>query len=96
MKNLHKVLIKPYLTEKVLSKAANENQVVFQTHTKANKLEIKQAIETFFSVTVEKVATMNVVGKPKRQGKFVGKKSNWKKAVVTLKKDDMIDYFEGA
>jgi len=63
-------------------------------HPDANKLEIKKAIETVFSVHVESVQTQNVIGKRKRLGRYVGNRSSWKKAIVTLRTGDNIDLFE--
>ena len=96
MKSEFKVLLEPILTEKVYENKAKANQVVFKVRKDTNKLEIKKSIESIFAVTVKTVATLNVIGKPKRQGKFEGKRSNWKKAIITLKEGDKIDYFEGA
>ena len=72
----------------------NGNRFLFQVHPSANKLEIKQAIETVFSVHVESVQTQNVIGKQKRLGRYVGSRSSWKKAIVTLREGDNIDLFE--
>ena len=62
----------------------------------ANKIQIKSAVEKLFGVRVEKVNTLVMRGKVKRVGRFVGKRANWKKAVVTLREGDFIDLFEGA
>ncbi len=86
---------KPHITEKVLL-LKNSNKVVFKVGKYTNKIELKNAIESTFKVTVEKVATLNVKGKKKRQGLWEGKRADWKKAIVTLKEGDTIEYFEGA
>ena len=72
------------------------NQFVFEVDPKANKVQIKESVEKAFKVEVEKVRTMNVTGKKKRLGRHQGKKSNWKKALITLKEGQTIEYFEGA
>ncbi|MDH5560337.1 MAG: 50S ribosomal protein L23 [Deltaproteobacteria bacterium] len=96
MKNQFNVIIQPHLTEKVVDKKESENKVAFKVHPSANKIEIKNAIENIFKVKVEKVSTLNQHGKKRRMGNITGRKPDWKKAVVTLKKGDTIEYFEGA
>ncbi|MGK0288993.1 MAG: large subunit ribosomal protein L23 [bacterium] len=96
MKNIYNTILAPYITEKVMLQSELENKVVFKVPVSSNKIEIKDAIEKIFSVKVEKVATVNSKGKRKRQGRFEGKRSDWKKAIVTLKEGDKIEYFEGA
>ena len=95
-KPLLHIIKAPHLTEKGLLQKASTNQVTFQVATNANKTEIKQAIEKEFKVTVQKVATIQVRGKEKRLGRHQGRKPNWKKALLTLKKGDKIEYFEGS
>ena len=91
-----KVLKTPHLTEKTVTQKESHNQITFLVDRGANKIEIKRAVETMFKVTVLNVNTVNVLGKDKRMGRFVGKRPDWKKAVVTLKAGDKIEYFEGA
>jgi len=91
-----KVLKTPHLTEKTVTQKEMGNQVTFKVERGANKIEIKRAVEAMFKVTVLNVNTVNVLGKDKRMGRFVGKRPDWKKAVVTLKAGDKIEYFEGA
>lgn len=93
MRNPHDVLIKPILSEKSYSLLA-DNKYTFIVNPDANKIEIKHAVQTLFNVTVLNVNTMNVKGKTKRQGKYVGKTSDKKKAIVTLKDGDKIEVFE--
>ena len=90
---LHKrsVVRKPLLTEKVAALQDAHNQYAFVVDGKANKIEIKRAIELKYNVTVLDVNTMNVRGKTKRMGRFEGKRADWKKAVVTLKAGDKIE-----
>ena len=90
------VLLKPLLTEKTTLIKDEAQQVAFMVHTLANKLEIKQAVEKAFDVKVEAVnvvrrAPMNT----ERQGRVVGRKPGWKKAYVTLRQGDKIEFFEG-
>ena len=90
------VLLKPLVTEKTTFLKEGSNQLVFQVHQKANKIEIKNAVEKFFNVTV--VAVNVVVKAPsdrKRQGRVIGRKPGYKKAYITLKAGDKIDLFEG-
>ena len=98
MKSLDAILIKPILTEKMLQMQEDAQKYGFEVAPQANKIEIKKAIEGKFSVLVEKVHTMNVKGKMKRQntrrGLTRGRRSDWKKAVVTLKEGYAIDLFQ--
>ena len=86
----------PYITEKVLFLKEDQNKVVFKVDPGANKIELKETIESIFKVKVEKISTISVKGKNRRFGKHEGKKPDWKKAVVKLKEGDKIEYFEGA
>ncbi len=90
------VLLKPLLTEKTTMLKDEAQQVAFMVHTMANKLEIKQAVEKAFDVKVEAV---NVIRRAplnrERQGRVVGRKPGWKKAYVTLRQGDKIEFFEG-
>ena len=95
-----KIIIKPILTEKMAIMQERQNKYAFIVSPDANKIQIKSAIENKFNVSVSKVATMNFKGKLKNMttrsnGKTIrtqGRKSSFKKAVVTLLKGDMIDY----
>jgi large subunit ribosomal protein L23 len=80
------------LTEKA-SLLRDANQVVFEVARSANKVQIKDAVQTLFNVKVEGVNTLLVRGKDRRMGRTYGKMQNWKKAIVTLKKGDTIDFF---
>lgn len=90
------VLIAPLITEKGTLVNETSNQVVFRVRRNANKDEIRKAVESFFRVKVEKVHTVNLLGKRRRTAKSVGKRSDWKKAYVTLGEGQTIDFFEGA
>ena len=94
MKDLSKVIKRPLITEQGNAMREMNNQYIFEVAPEANKHEIRQAVEHFFGVRVTQVRTMNYRDKIKRMGRFQGKRSDWKKAVVTLAKDDSIDLFE--
>ncbi len=88
-------IIKSHIaTEKSHVIRDQQNCYVFEVNRDANKVEIRQAVEELFGVNVRKVATMNMRGKVKRLGRFVGKKSNWKKAIITLKEGETISQLE--
>jgi large subunit ribosomal protein L23 len=84
------------VTEKSTRQKEESRQYVFQVHRDANKIEIQSAVERLFKVKVLQVRTSNVLGKIKRLGRRYGKRPDWKKAIVTLKEGDRIDFFEGA
>ena len=86
------VLKAPKMTEKTLSLKEQTNQFAFEVNPRANKVQIKDCIEKTFKVSVLGVRTMNVRGKKKRMGKYQGYKSSWKKALVTLKQGETIEY----
>jgi len=90
------VLIAPLITEKGTLVNETSNQVVFRVRREANKEQIRRAIESFFKVRVEKVHTVNLLGKRRRTAKSIGKRPDWKKAYVTLAEGQTIDFFEGA
>ncbi len=99
MSDLQKIIIRPLFTEKMSLLEESERKYAFQVSAKANKIMIKQAVEAKFDVKVEKVATMNRMGKEKqmtvRSGgrpiRTQGRRSNWKKAVITLREGYSID-----
>jgi large subunit ribosomal protein L23 len=93
--NLFEVIRRPILTEKNTRLMEEENQYTFEVDQRANKIQIKDAVELAFGVEVLKVRTMNVPGKPRRRGRSVGQSKPWKKAIVTLAPGDRIDIFEG-
>ena len=95
MKANRDIIIRPIVTEKISNLQETENKVAFVVDRGANKIEIKKAVEERFEVKVKKVATLNMIGKMKRMGKFQGRRSNWKKAIVTLREGFKIDFFEG-
>lgn len=85
---------RPVITEKT-TKMMEENKYCFIVDPKANKTQIKQAIEMIFNVKVESVNTLNKLGKIKRMGRHEGRQPSWKRAIVTLKKGSRIEFFEG-
>ncbi|MDD9934741.1 MAG: 50S ribosomal protein L23 [Myxococcales bacterium] len=84
------------LTEKGNRLQEEENQYLFEVHQDANKPQIRDAIEALFPVKVEKVHTMIVRGRMRRMGRGQAKTRNWKKAIVSLREGDTIDFWEGA
>jgi large subunit ribosomal protein L23 len=96
MNNVYTVIKKPLFTEKGSALKESENKLLVEVAKDSNKLEIKKAIEEIFKVKVEKVATIKTHGKWKRYGKSIGKRSDRKKALITLKKGEKLDFIEGA
>jgi large subunit ribosomal protein L23 len=96
MKNPYIIIKKPLLTEKGSNLKESQNKVLIEVSRDANKLDIKRSIERIFEVKVDKVATINIHGKWKRQGRSIGKRPDRKKAVITLKKGEKLDFIEGA
>ena len=92
----YEIIKRPLITEKTSIQKELANQLTFEVDRRANRIEIKRAIETAFKVKVAKVQTMQVKGKVKRRGRNVGKRRDWKKAIVTLLPGERIDFFEGA
>lgn len=92
--NLFQIIKKPLITEKTSLGKDENNMVAFVVDRAATKIEIKQAVEKFFKTEVKNVNTVTVAGKKKRFGKREGKRSNWKKAYVTLKEGNSVDFFE--
>lgn len=95
MKNAYSIIKSPVITEKSTAQAAQGNKVVFWVDTKANKNDIKEAVQKAFNVRVLDVNTQKVPGKIKRMGKYAGQKPTRKKAYITLKEGDKIGIFEG-
>ncbi|MFK7998390.1 MAG: 50S ribosomal protein L23 [Polyangiales bacterium] len=94
---LEQIIKRPLiLTEKGTNLRDNENQYLFEVDLRANKIEIRKAVEALFEVSVTDVNTLIMRGKMKRMGRTRAKTRNWKKAIVTLADDDSIDFFEGA
>jgi len=94
MKDPRNVVRRALITEKGTVLRETRNQYHFEVARDANKIEIKRAIETIFSVKVDSVRTQQMRGKLKRQGRYAGRRSDWKKAIVTLQPEQKIDLFE--
>jgi large subunit ribosomal protein L23 len=93
--NPHHVLQRPLVTEKSTIAREEQNIVTFAVNPNANKHEIKSAVETLFSVKVLDVRTIRMPRKTRRLGRFIGKKPEWKKAIVRLAQGQKIEFFEG-
>ena len=89
------LIISPLITEKGTLASEKANQVVFRVRPDASKDQIRNAVEDLFKVTVLKVRTSNFLGKERRRGRTIGRRPNWKKAYLTLKEGDRIEFFEG-
>jgi large subunit ribosomal protein L23 len=92
----HRVLVQPLLTEKITALREQANTVGFVVHPDANRVQIKQAVEALLKVKVDKVNIVNVRGKIKRLGRFSGRRSDWKKAFVTLREGEKLEMYESA
>ncbi len=89
------IIRRPIITERASNLQENHNKYVFEVLRRANKVDIQRAVEALFNVEVVKVNTTTMHGKVKRLGRFQGRRSDWKKAVVTLADGHSIDFFEG-
>ena len=89
------IIKRPLITEKTSIQKELFNQVSFEVDRRANRIEIKKAIETIFKVRVAGVKTMQITGKTKQRGRITGKRRDWKKAIVKLMPGERIDFFEG-
>jgi len=96
MKEAYQIIRRPLITEKSTQQKEANRQYAFEVDRNANKIEIQSAVERLFKVKVLEVHTCNVLGKVKRLGRRYGKRPDWKKAIVTLREGDRIDFFEGA
>ncbi len=89
------LIVAPLVTEKGTIVGTKGNQVVFKVAPEASKDQLRTAIEDLFKVSVVKIRTANFLGKERRRGRIVGYRPDWKKAYVTLKEGDKIEFFEG-
>ncbi len=97
MKSLYQVIRRPLITEKSTLLKENQRTLVFEVHRDATKPEIKKAVEALFDTKVAEVRVSNMHGKVKRQGRFVGRRPDWKKAFVVLKEGaKSVEFFEQA
>jgi large subunit ribosomal protein L23 len=94
--NQYDIIKRPVVTEKTNDQKENYNQITFEVDKRANRVEIARAVEKIFSVKVAKTRTVQIKGKIKRRGRILGKRKDWKKAIVTLMPGERIDFFEGA
>jgi large subunit ribosomal protein L23 len=93
--NPYEIIRGPIITEKGTIQKELNNQLTFEVDRRANRVEIRHAVEKVFNVRVEKVRTMQIKGKVKRLGRSMGRRRNWKKAIVTLAEGQNIEFFEG-
>ena len=89
------IIKRPMITEKATIQKDTINQVCFEVDRRANRVEIRNAVEKLFNVKVASVRTMQVKGKVKQRGRIVGKRRDWKKANVKLMPGERIEFFEG-
>ncbi len=92
----HDIIRRPLITEKTTIQKDEANQFSFEVAPRANRIEIKKAVEEIFKVRVASVRTMQVTGKKKRRGRIVGQRRSWKKAIIKLMPGERIEFFEGA
>ena len=90
------IIKRPLDTEKTNIQKESFHQLSFEVDRRANRIEIRKAIEKIFNVKVSNVQTMQIKGKSKQKGRIIGKRKDWKKAIVTLMPGERIDFFEGA
>jgi large subunit ribosomal protein L23 len=96
MRGPREVIRAPLVSEKGTLLAESANQVLFKVRPEANKIEVKKAVESLFKVKVIKVRMARYLGKIRRVGRSMGRRPDWKKAYVTLREGDKIDFFGGA
>ena len=90
------VLVKPLLTEKITGLQEAANRIAFVVQNDVNRIEVRQAVESVLKVKVKSVNIMNVMGKKKRQGRYLGKRADWKKAIITLNEGEKVELYESA
>ena len=95
MKEYYDIIIEPIITEKSNIQKEEAQQVTFKVPVHATKIQIRQAVEKVFGKKVVDVHTIKMKGKVKRLGRYMGKRPDWKKAIVKLKPGERIDFFEG-
>jgi large subunit ribosomal protein L23 len=93
--DIYRIIKRALITEKSVVIKDEFNKYVFEVDSRANKIEIGNAVERLFKVKVLEVHVMNMAGKKKRVGRIMGRKSDWKKAVITLAPGNRIDIHEG-
>lgn len=90
------IIKRPIITEKTNIQKDEHNQVTFEVDPRANRIEVQRAVEQIFNVKVADIRTISVTGKIKRRGRILGKRRDWKKAIVKLMPGERIEFFEGA
>lgn len=93
--DIYRIIKEPHIAEKANLLKERHNQITLKVDKRANKIEIKSAVEKIFKKTVLEVNTINVEGKKRRVGRNIGKKIDWKKAIVKLAPGEHIEFFEG-
>jgi large subunit ribosomal protein L23 len=93
--DIYRIIKEPHIAEKANLVKEKYNQITLKVDKRANKIEIKSAVEKIFKKKVLEVNTINVEGKKRRMGRNIGKKIDWKKAIVTLAPGENIEFFEG-
>jgi large subunit ribosomal protein L23 len=93
--DIYQIIREPRITEKSTVQKETSNQLTFKVHPAANKIEVRKAVEKLLKTRVVEVRTMNVRGKRRRMGKNLGKRPDWKKAVVRLAPGEKVEFFEG-
>ncbi len=94
MAELHDIVLRPVITEKTAHAEADQNTYVFEVGINTNKIQIRNAVQRLFGVTVESVKTSIVRGKIRRSGKYSGRRSDWKKAYIRLAEGDLLNFHE--
>ena len=93
--DIYQTIREPRITEKSTVQKESYNQLTFKVHPAANKIEVRRAVEKLLKTKVVEVRTMTVRGKKRRMGRNIGKKADWKKAVVCLAPNEKVEFFEG-
>jgi large subunit ribosomal protein L23 len=93
--DFYQIIKRPLVTEKGTKQKEQSNQLAFEVDRRANKIQVRNAVESIFKVKVLDVRVMNVKGKERRVGRNVGRKADWKKAIVRLAPGENIEFFEG-
>jgi large subunit ribosomal protein L23 len=92
---IYRVIKEPHITEKANLQKGSSNRISFKVDKKANKVEIRRAVESILKAKVVRVSTINMKGKKRRMGRNIGKRPDWKKAIVKLAPGENIEFFEG-
>jgi len=93
--DFYQIIKRPLVTEKGTKQKEQSNQLAFEVDRRANRIQVRNAVESIFKVKVLNVRVMNVKGKERRVGRNVGRKADWKKAIVRLAPGENIEFFEG-